>query len=94
MLNRACRAILPAAALAAAGVTAWIDTLSGIDTGQDDLFPAMLTVIFSVWALLDYYFRRLTRDRQQALAGHDVGVLAEGVAAYMRQEPDGSTKGS
>ena len=85
MLNRARHAILPAAALAAWAVTVRIDTLRGIDTGRDDLIPFGLTIVLSVWALLDYYFRRLTRDRKQALADRDLDVLAEGVAAaYQR----------
>lgn len=89
-LKQARHAVLPAAALAAAGVTVWVDTLHGIDTDRDDLCPAVATIVLSVWALLDFYYRKLSRDRQQVHAGHDVGVLAEGVAAYMRQVPDGS----
>lgn len=87
LLKRTRPAILPAAALAAAGVTIWLDTLDSIDVNRDDLLPAVLTIVLSLWALIDYYYRKLTRDRQQAHAGHDVGVLAEGVAAYMRQAP-------
>jgi hypothetical protein len=51
-----------------------------------------VAIVAGVWVIVDVYYRRLTRDRQQAHAGHDVGVLAEGVSAYIRQAQDGDGK--
>ena len=89
MLHRARTIILPAAAAAAWVVVIWIDVSGGSGAGRDDLCPACLAIVLTIvavtWALIDHYYKRLTRDRQEAHAGHDVEVLAEGVAAYMRQ---------
>ena len=79
-------AILPALALAAWGVTIWVETLRGINVDRDDRCPSLLAIVFSVWALIDHYYRKLNRDRQQAHAGHDVDLLAKGVAAFAHQE--------
>ena len=94
MLNRARHAILPAAALAAFGVTAWVDSLSGIDTDRDGLLPAMLTIVLSVAALLDYQFRKFWRDTRKAKFENAVASIAEGVRAEMHGRIAGDEKGA
>jgi hypothetical protein len=88
-LKQARHAVPPAAAaLAWAGaIVMAASDRAGLDA--DDRLTLALAIVASVWVIVDVYYRRLTRDRQQAHAGHDVGVLAEGVAAYMRQDGGG-----
>lgn len=41
-----------------------------------------LAVAVTIWAIIDVYFHRLLREQ----AGRDLGVLAEGVSAYMNEQ--------
>ena len=88
-LKQARHAILPAAAVAAAGVTVWVDTLRHTDVTRDDLCPATLTVILSVWALLAYYARRFWRETRRAKFENALASIAEGVRAEMVGRIDG-----
>jgi hypothetical protein len=83
LLHRARTAILPAAALAAWGLTAWTATL------HRAIIPASLAVVFTVWTLLDYYTRKFWRDTRKAQFNTALTALAEGVAAEMHERIDG-----
>lgn len=48
-----------------------------------------LAVAATVWAIIDVYFHRLLR----AQAERDLGVLAEGVSAYMAKQASGQHPG-
>ena len=84
LLKQARIAILPAAALAAAGLTGWVDSLRGIDVGRDDLCPAVLTIILSFWALLAHFYRKFWRDTRKVQFERTVAAVAEGVRAEMQ----------
>jgi hypothetical protein len=88
-LKQARHAVLPALALIAWGAAAWGETRHGVDFDRDDLIPASLAVVLSVWALLDYYYAKFWRESRKVKFEHALESVAAGVSAYMRQQQDG-----
>lgn len=86
-MHRVWRALPWVIAAATCALAAYACRGDGVPDG-DDVLACFLALAAIVWVIADTYYHRLTRDRQKAHAGHDVGVLAEGVAAYARQLQD------
>jgi hypothetical protein len=90
MLPRLARIIPPVIALATWGLCVWACWGDAQPDG-DDYIAGVLAAAATGWALLDFYYRKLTREHQVMKAGaleRDAGVMAEGVAAFMRQESE------
>lgn len=87
-LKRIRHAVLPLAALAAWGVTAWA-AAGGVD--RDDVIPTGAAVVLTVWALLDYYYVKSFRETRAARVQVEQALptLAEGVAAAIREKDPG-----
>ena len=80
-LKQARHAVLPAAALAAWGVTVWA-AADGLDS--EDVIPTGVAVVLSVWSLMVYQYRRFWRDTSKVSFERTVTAVAEGVRAEMQ----------
>lgn len=79
-LKRVRIAILPVLALAAWGFTIWGVTFnSGPD--RDDIIPAALAVVLSVWAIVRHERHIFWRESQAVKFDHAVEAVAEGFRA-------------